>query len=65
MSLKEILDLDQVRKVREFEALDLCQTWKQLRAFPGRFPVYEDKIASGEIFRGLGELDYQPKLELK
>ena len=39
MSLKEILDLDQGRKVREFETLDLCQTWKQLRDFPGRFPV--------------------------
>jgi len=65
MILTEILDLDQVRKVREFGTLGLCQTWKQLRDFQGHFPVYENKIANGEIFRGLGELDYQSKLELK
>jgi hypothetical protein len=34
MILTEILDLDQVRKVREFGTLGLCQTWKQLRDFP-------------------------------
>jgi len=65
MILTEILDLDQVRKVREFGTLGLCQTWKQLRDFQGHFPVYENKIASGEIFRDLGKLDYQSKLELK
>ena len=65
MILTEILDLDQVRKVREFGTLGLCQTWKQLRDFQGRFPVYENKIASGEIFRDLGKLDYQSTLELK
>jgi formamidase len=65
MILTEILDLDHVRHVREFGTLGLCQTWKQLRDFPGRFPVYENSIATGEIFRGLGELDYQSKLELK
>jgi len=63
--LTEILDLDQVRRVREFGTLGLCQTWKQLRDYPGRFPVYENKIANGEIFRGLGELGFQSKLELK
>jgi predicted amidohydrolase len=57
MILTEILDLDQVRKVREFGTLGLCQTWKQLRDFPGHFPVYENKISSGEIFRGLKELE--------
>jgi hypothetical protein len=65
MFLTEILDLDQVRKVRQFGTLGLCQTWKQLRDFQGRFPVYENKLADGEIFRGLTELDYQSKLEIK
>src|SRR5215216_881300 len=57
MILTEILDLDQVRKVREYGTLGLCQTWKQLRDFPGHFPVYENKISSGEIFRDLREFD--------
>jgi formamidase len=65
MIMTEILDLEQVRRVREFGTLGLCQTWKQLRDFRGRFPVYDQKIANGEIFRSLGELDYQSKLELK
>lgn len=63
--LTEILDLDRVRHVREFGTLGLCQTWKQLRDFQGRFPVYENQMTEGEIFRGLGKLDYQSKLELK
>jgi predicted amidohydrolase len=65
MIMTEILDLEQVRRVREFGTLGLCQTWKQLRDFRGRFPVYDKEIANGEIFRDLGELDYQSKLELK
>ena len=65
MIMTEILDLDQVRRVREFGTLGLCQTWKQLRDFRGRFPVYDKEIANGKIFRGLGELDYQSKLDLK
>jgi predicted amidohydrolase len=65
MIMTEILDLDQVRKVREFGTLGLCQTWKQLRDFSGRFPIYENKIASGDIFRGLGQLEYHSKLDLR
>jgi formamidase len=65
MIMTEILDLEQVRRVREFGTLGLCQTWKQLRDFRGRFPLYDKEIANGEIFRDLGELDYQSKLELK
>jgi formamidase len=65
MILTEILDLDQVRKVRRFGTLGLCQTWKQLRDFPGRFPIYENEIASGEIFRNLGSLEYQSKIDIE
>lgn len=54
--LTEILDLDQVRKVREFGTLGVCQTWKQLRNFGGAFPMYGDRAASGEIYRRLGEV---------
>lgn len=56
MVLTELLNLDQVRKTREFGTLGLCQTWKQLRNFQGKFPIYEGKIASGEIYKNLGEL---------
>jgi formamidase len=56
MILTEILNLDMVHKTREFGTLGLCQTWKQLRDFPGHFPIYEEGIATGKIYRDLGEL---------
>lgn len=56
MVMTEILDFDHVRRTREFGTLGLCQTWKQLRHFPGRFPIYEGKLDEGAIYRGLGEL---------
>lgn len=56
MVMTEILDLDHVRRTREFGTLGLCQTWKQLRDFPGRFPIYRDKLDEGAIYRNLGEL---------
>jgi predicted amidohydrolase len=54
--LTELINLDQVHKTREFGTLGLCQTWKQLRNFPGKFPIYSSEIASGEIFKNLGEI---------
>jgi formamidase len=59
--LTELLDLDQVRRTREFGTLGLCQTWKQLRDFPGRFPIYEGRMTEGQIFRGLGPLENYSK----
>src|SRR5574337_1870590 len=54
--LTEIIDLDSVRKVREYGSLGLCQVWKQLRDFGGQFPIYGGRLADGAIFRSLGEL---------
>ena len=64
MILTEILDLDLARKAREFGTLGLCQTWKQLRDFRGKFPIYEGELSSGAIFRGLGPLRRQTDLLL-
>lgn len=52
--LTEILDLDNVRKAREFGTLGLCQLWKQLRDRPVQFPIYANGIETGEIYRDLG-----------
>jgi formamidase len=54
--MTEMLDLDRVQQVREQGTLGLGQTWKQLREFSGRFPIYEGRIAAGEIYQGLGKL---------
>ncbi len=56
MILTELIDLDQVSKAREFGTLGLCQTWKQLREFQGRFPIYSNDISSGSIYQNLGEI---------
>src|SRR6266487_141197 len=56
MILTELIDLDQVRKTREFGTLGLCQTWKQLRDFQGQFPIYSNDVSSGSIYQNLGEL---------
>ncbi len=56
MILTELIDLDQVRKTREFGTLGLCQTWKQLREFQGQFPIYSNDVSSGSIYQNLGEL---------
>ena len=65
MILTEILDLDHVRKVRQYGTLGLCQTWKHLRDFPARFPIYETEMAKGKIFQDLGSVEYQSKLDFK
>jgi formamidase len=62
MILTEILDLDQVRKAREFGTLGLCQTWKQLRDFRGGFPMYQGGIADGHIYQKLGEIGFHRDL---
>ena len=54
--MTEMLDLDRVTRAREFGTLGLCQTWKQLKNFQGQFPIYQDQIANGKIYRNLGEL---------
>ena len=61
--LTEIIDLDNVRKAREFGSLGLCQLWKQLRDTPVKFPIYANGIETGEIYRDLGRLQFQRRLQ--
>ena len=54
--LTEIIDLDKVRRVREYGTLGLCQLWKDLANFKGGFPIYQQNIGNGEVFKSLGPL---------
>ena len=62
--LTEIIDLDNVHKTREYGNLGLCQLWKQLRAGPNEFPIYQNgSIGSGKIYENLGQLKLHTKLQ--
>lgn len=61
--LTEILDLDNVKKAREYGNLGLCQLWKQLREHPQEFPIYQNDIASGAVYEDLGELKFHTRLD--
>ncbi len=63
--MTEILDLDKVRRVREYGNLGLCQLWKQMRDYPKEFPVYKNGSASGPIYQNLGQLKFHHNLETK
>lgn len=54
--MTELLDLDRVQRTREYGTLGLCQTWKQLKDFPGEFQMYQGKLPQGSIYRNLGQL---------
>lgn len=56
--MTEILDLDLVKRTREFGTLGLGQTLKQLRDSGHKFPVYEDDNLSKGSFAELGALKY-------
>jgi formamidase len=60
--LTEIIDLDNVKKAREFGSLGLCQLWKQLKDRPQPFPIYQNGIESGKIYEGLGDLKFHHRL---
>lgn len=60
--LTEIIDLDNVRKTREFGNLGLCQLWKQLQDAPTDFPIYQNGIGSGQIYENLGPLKFHSRL---
>lgn len=60
--LTEIIDLDNVKKVREFGNMGLCQLWKQLKQSPRPFPIYENGISTGRIYEDLGELKFHRDL---
>jgi predicted amidohydrolase len=62
--LTEMIDLDHVRRTREFGTIGLAQTLKQLRDSDRTFPIYEDgKLAKGS-FANLGALKYHRQLEV-
>ena len=63
--LTEIIDLDTVKKSREYGTLGLCQLWKQLRDRPVHFPIYGGELGAGKIYEGLGELKFQRHLARK
>ena len=62
--LTEIIDLDNVKKSREFGSLGLCQLWKQLKDRPSPFPIYQNAISSGKIYEDLGELKFHRDLAI-
>ena len=39
----------------------LQQLWKSLKSFRGKFPIYEQDIGNGEIFKSLGPLELYKK----
>lgn len=62
MILTEVIDLDGVSRVREFGTLGLCQLWKDFGNFKQKFPVYQDDIRNGEIYKSLGPLKLHKKI---
>jgi formamidase len=60
--MTEIIDLDLVSRVREYGTMGQCQVWKELGNFKGKFPVYEDEISKGEIFKSLGPVKLHKKI---
>lgn len=60
--LTELLDLDRVKRVREFGNLGLTQTLKQLRDAGVRFPQHGGDFGDGEVFRDLGQLGHSDRV---
>jgi formamidase len=63
--LTEIIDLDNVKKAREYGNVGLSQLWKQLRDYPQEFPIYNNGLSSGQIYQDLGRLRFHHKLEIE
>jgi formamidase len=63
--LTEIINLDNVTKSREYGSQGLSQLWKQLRDYPQEFPIYNNGIGTGPIYKGLGQLKFHRNLEVK
>lgn len=60
--LTEVIDLDNVRRVREYGTLGLSQLWKDLRNFQRGFPIYREGIQKGDVFKSLGALTLHKKI---
>ncbi len=61
--MTEIIDLDLVSRVREYGTLGTSQLWKDLGNFKGKFPIYQDDIRKGELFKSLGSLKLYKKID--
>ncbi|MCP4629044.1 MAG: carbon-nitrogen hydrolase family protein [bacterium] len=60
--MTEVIDLDHTTRVREYGTMGQCQVWKALADFKGRFPVYQEDIHKGEIFKSIGPLKLHKKI---
>ncbi len=60
--MTEVVDLDMVSRVREYGTLGVCQLWKELRDYKEKFPVYQENMRNGEIFKSLGVLKLHRKI---
>jgi deaminated glutathione amidase len=54
--MTEIIDLDHTARVREYGTLGQCQIWKALANYKGKFPVYQQDMLKGDIFKSIGPL---------
>jgi formamidase len=61
--MTEIIDLDNTVRVREYGTMGQCQIWKALANFKGKFPVYQQDMDNGEIFKSIGPLKLHKKIE--
>jgi predicted amidohydrolase len=60
--MTEVIDLDLVSRVREYGTVGQCQVWKAFANFKRKFPVYQDNILDGEIFKSIGPLKRHKKI---
>ncbi|NNG00798.1 MAG: carbon-nitrogen hydrolase family protein [Desulfobacteraceae bacterium] len=63
MVMVEILDLDLVTTVREYGTAGINQHLKQLKAFPQRFPPYNEGMQNGDGFRNLGKVQQHREIK--
>ena len=61
--MTEVIDLDLVSRVREYGTLGTSQVWKDLGNFKGKFPIYQDDILKGELFKSLGPLELHKRID--
>jgi formamidase len=61
--MTEVIDLDLVSRVREYGTMGTSQLWKDLGNFKGKFPIYQDDIRSGKVYKSLGPLELHKKIQ--
>jgi len=61
--MTEVIDLDLVSRVREYGTLGTSQLWKDLGNFKGKFPIFQNDIHKGDLFKTLGPLELHKKIK--